>query len=585
MADLLKDTSRERVLVLHGQSGAGKSELGFEFARMRQSRYPGGTFLIRAGSAGIAIDLAGVGKNILGLQFPADLKLEEQGLETFHKLGSAPTLLVYDNVMSDDEMRDWLPPAGMPCHVIVTTVVDRWHPNWPIMHVHPLPDKETLDLVETIGGPEILQKYGQKVVEHCQGLPIQIVPLAETLTLACKRGLDESVEFTLSKEGTASFAGVYNLLDQDQKLLLHAAAHLNPQRILRDHLFRHLLEPEVMKDREQIIAALNACMDLTLLQGSDELRMHQLMADFVLGIPSEKKLVTKFWKVRKAQAEHLVELARRFRDAPADTNLAAQLTASPISIEAWLDIHEFFSGEQAHPIGHALSELGQWGDALPWYVRAVKAREAGDKKGRVDHDKLAASVHGVGHCYSKLGKFQQALPWFERAVEVQQKSAAYGNVDHNDLANSLNSAGMCFGNSGRFEEALPWHAQAVVEAEKGDKHGTVNYAHLGIYAYCVGFCYSSLGKYEEALTWYERAVKEKEIGDIHGKVDHESLGTSLNQLGSCYWKLRKYEEALPWFERAVAEVERGDIHGRVDDERLQVSRDAVKACLKKLGRL
>jgi nucleoside phosphorylase len=70
MLTKLADTSREKVLVLHGQSGAGKSELGMEFARTQQSRYPGGTFLIRAGSGGVAIDLAGIGKNILGPNSP-----------------------------------------------------------------------------------------------------------------------------------------------------------------------------------------------------------------------------------------------------------------------------------------------------------------------------------------------------------------------------------------------------------------------------------------------------------------------------------------------------------------------------------
>ncbi len=621
MLDKLGDTSREMVLVLHGQSGAGKSELGFEFARIQQARYPGGTFLIRAGSVGAAVDLAGVGKNILGLQFAPDLRLEDQCQKTLHALGSAATLLVYDNVIEPDEIRDLLPHAGRPCHVIVTTVVDRWPPNWPIIHVHPLPDEKAFDLVKAIGGAAITEKYGQRLVEFSKGLPIQICPMAEILKREHDRGLDESVEFSLSNDAMASFKGVYDRLNADQRLLLHAAARLNPQRIRRDELFRSLSEPEVMNDHE-LIRALDACMDLTLLQGGHELRMHQLRADFLLGVPLPNDQVETFRKVRQTQAEHFVEVAREFINGPGDPNLAGKLTAFSLSIEAWSGI-EYFSGDQDHWIGCALYELGRWADGLPWFERAVQAAEKGDTHGRVDHQTLGASFHQVGMCHSKLGNFREALPWFERAIETAEKGDSNGMVDHQFLGTSVGAVGTSYLHLGKFEDALPWLQRSVEAAKRGDINGRVDYESLGRSLCHVGMCYFDLGKFEDAIPWFELAVeatkrgniyggvdheslgaslhevgmcywrlgrsedaklrfdqaaKVKEKGDIHGRVNHESLGRSLHQVGMCYFDLGKFKEALPWFERAVQAKEKGDVHGRVDQQSIGASHHPMGLC-------
>ncbi len=125
MLDLLGKPSKENVIVLHGPPGVGKSELALEFARRQLDKYPGGTFFIGAGAA-VAIELAGIGRSFLDLDFPADLSLEEQFLQTLGALAVAPSLLIFDDVRSVDEAERFVPPAGTPCHVIVTTVLDRW---------------------------------------------------------------------------------------------------------------------------------------------------------------------------------------------------------------------------------------------------------------------------------------------------------------------------------------------------------------------------------------------------------------------------------------------------------------------------
>jgi tetratricopeptide (TPR) repeat protein len=62
--------------------------------------------------------------------------------------------------------------------------------------------------------------------------------------------------------------------------------------------------------------------------------------------------------------------------------------------------------------------------ALPWYERAVAAKEQGDVHGRVDAESLGASLHQVGDCCAKLGKLDEAARWRERAAAVRGADVA-----------------------------------------------------------------------------------------------------------------------------------------------------------------
>ena len=53
----------------------------------------------------------------------------------------------------------------------------------------------------------------------------------------------------------------------------------------------------------------------------------------------------------------------------------------------------------------------------------------GDVHGGVDSEHLGKSLHLVGYCYSSLGQFAEALPWFERAVAAKEKGDVHGRLD------------------------------------------------------------------------------------------------------------------------------------------------------------
>ena len=72
-------------------------------------------------------------------------------------------------------------------------------------------------------------------------------------------------------------------------------------------------------------------------------------------------------------------------------------------------------------VGDCYSSQGQFAEALPWFERAVAAKEKGDVHGRVDAASLGVSLHGVGDCHSSLGQLAEALPWLERVASLQEK--------------------------------------------------------------------------------------------------------------------------------------------------------------------
>jgi tetratricopeptide (TPR) repeat protein len=578
---VLSKPEKESVLVLHGHSGAGKSELAKEFARRNASRYPGGTFLLDATAGALDVDFARIGKTLLGLNSLSDLSVPEQGQQTFYSLGSVPTLLIYDNVGSVDGVNAWLQSAGMACHVLMTSTIDTWD-GWQAHEVKPLRHEESLELIKALGGSEVAEKYGEQLASLAGGLPIQICPAAITLAHEQRRGRLDSARISLVPEADESFRLVYDRLEDPVRLLLHSAVLFN-QRIPRGELSTQLQKALGWSETD-FEKRLDACFDLHLLEGASELKMHQLFVRFLQATPLAEAQAELLKKVRTVQAERFIELAKEVHDYPNRTDLASTLIAFPLAPTAWDEFGASIAFGDGEWIGGALSGIGRFDEARPWFERAVAAKEKGDTEGRVDHNSLSSSLHLVGWCLLEAGKYGEARSWYERALTEAEKDEKQGSVDHSRISASLHEIGRCISATGNHAEACPWFERAVAEEEKGAAEGRINPNNLGKSLTYVGYCLLKLGRHDEARSWHKRAVEAKAKGNRLGCVDHESLGNSQHWVGYCLAETGNYAEALPWYERSVAAKEKGDVHGRVNYESLGISLHQVGVCLSEIGK-
>jgi tetratricopeptide (TPR) repeat protein len=406
--DQLGDPSQDCQLVLHGEPGVGKSELAREFARRHKDRYPGGRFLLDARYP--AVDLAKMGAGILRLSFPSDLSIQEQGERTLFSLGDEPVLLIYDNVTSVEALLPWLPPAGTTCHVLITTFIGYWEPGWARLEVGRLSNASSLMLIEAVAGEEVSRRFGEKLAAQAGGLPIQICPAAAALAYEERHGRIASAELTLTREAVESYRGAYELLDERSRLLLHAAAFLNYQRLERDELLSPLQEV-FRESKREIDKLLDTCLDRHLLEADTEgteLRMHQLLAHFLHGVATESETLKQ---IRLAQNNRFLKLAEDVAVNPARANLAAKLMMFPLIVEEWTDAGIVLSRHDCMSTGQALSEIGQHAEAQPWFERAVEETQKGDVHGRVHHGSLGSCLHAVGFCLSEMGQYA-ALPHF-----------------------------------------------------------------------------------------------------------------------------------------------------------------------------
>ena len=345
-------------------------------------------------------------------------------------------------------------------------------------------------------------------------------------------------------------------LEQPARLLLHAAAILNPQPDMSAELSQHLREGTGWSAAD-FERALDTCLDLNLLDGATRSgACFELFAAFLRETTPPEEDRAALAKAREAQWGCFVELAEAVEENPADTQKAAALIGYPLWPELWVGLGVSCPSKSKFDRS-ALYEIGRFEEARPWCERAVVEAEKGDVHGRIDHASLGSSLHEVGYCLSRTGQYAEARVWYERAVAEQEKGDVDGRVDHASVGRSLHHVGYGLASTGQYAEAGQWFERAVVEKEEGNVEGRIDHQSVGRSLHHVGECLARTGQYAEARPWFERAVAEKEKGDVEGRIDHRSLGRSLHQVGYCLWSTGRHPEARLWFERAVRRRRKG----------------------------
>jgi len=562
------------IVVVHGAPGLGKSRLAKEYAHQHAEVYPGGMFFIPFDQPP-PIELAKLLRDTDRPAYP-DESVEDQCRRALHALGNTGrALVIYDAVADEPTLRDWLPSEGLDWHLIATSTSARWASTWSILELEPLQSDAARELTASILGDETAaNRLAEAIATNAAGITIELCASAAAARERLRRGRTvEGVSAELAKETTSSFKSAWTLLSPEAQLVLQVASTFVTLRVPASLIVTAL--QGIGWDARRVEDAIDNARDRKLAGGdNDNLDVHQLVARFVRAQASFDV------SVRRALFDGLLSTARAFSEHPGDLDRRALMLTHSLGVDEWAAL--VTNASEWDVVGDAITELGQFAKALPWFERAVAAKAKGDVHGRVNSESLGTSLRQVGVCYSRQGQFAEALPWFERAVAAKEEGGVHDRVDSANLGTTLHEVGDCYSHQGKFVEALPWFERAVAAKEKGDMHGRVDSASLGTSLHQAGFCYERQGKFAEALPWFERAVVAKEKGDVHVRVDPASLGKSLHQVGYCYSRQGKFVEALPWFDLAIVAKEQGDVHSRVDAASLGTTLHQVGYCYERL---
>jgi tetratricopeptide (TPR) repeat protein len=568
-------------LVVHGESGVGKSELLREYARRQEARYPAGRYWIDC-RLNLAQELASLGRQCLQMAW-LDGPLEEQAIEVLQHLAKEPVLLLFDNASHEEQVEPFLPPAGQ-AHVLLSStsrdwgppLVEVWRPEG-LQRLHP---PTALAVLESVAGKAVAEQVGERVIAELGGLPVHLLPTARTLARKSRHGrLSEGELVQLSKEGIDSFSIAWQALEPAARLLLQTAGRwFNPNALVEAELVEALAES--FQGEAVVRNAVDACRDLYLLQGEGRLTMHQLLAQFVEAQPPQRLAGIGTEELAPAVAAALGKAAKRLEEAPADGEALAALQCHQLSWDFWRQLPDGPSADGCHHIGEALYVLGQFAEASRWFeaAAALIRREAD-----LDHLALGDNLHDIGHCAYEQGQWPAAAGWFEQAVAEKRQGDLHGRVDHDSLGVSLHALGRCAYEQGQWLAAAGWYEQAVAEARQGDLQGRVHHESLGVSLHEQGNCAYQQGERLAAAGWFEQAVAEKRQGDRHGLVDHRSLGMSLHSLGNCAYQQGDCQAAAGWYEQALAEIRQGDRHGLVDHRSLGMSLYSLGNCAAQQG--
>lgn len=577
------EPGNNRRLMVHGESGVGKSELLREYARRHTARYPGGRYWIDC-RLNLAHEITTIGREYLRMG-ELEGSLEHQAIVVLKQLAKEEVLLIYDNTSDEEQVRRFLPQSGQ-AHVLLSSTSKEWGPPlvevWREDGLRRLDPEESMDLLRAVAGEQVADQVGAQVIREIGGLPVHLLPTARALARQARLGrLSEAQLVHLSEDAVSSFSITWENLDPPARLLLQAAAYwFNPSYLFEAELIAVLAKN--FSGEDVVRNAIDTCRDLYLLQGKARLSMHQLLTQFVATQPPEMLEGISAEHLAKPVVAALLQATRRFVDLPGQWEAIACFQCYQLRWEFWRLHLNDLTETVCHGVGIALIQLGQYSEARNW----LRASEHLIKcNAQVDHAELGAILHAIGCCTSREGNFETAVALYKQAIAERRQGDLLGRVDCDGIGKSLKEIGGCFIDLGDLEASVTWLKQAYSEASQGDRNGRVDHHCLGAILHDMGLSLFRQSHYSEAGKKFEQAANEKSQGGLDGKVNHQSLGSSLHELGTCFFRQKDWNQAQLFYQKAVDEMRQGDEHGQLDSRWIGIALHQLGNCAFEKGEL
>lgn len=217
-------------------------------------------------------------------------------------------------------------------------------------------------------------------------------------------------------------------------------------------------------------------------------------------------------------------------------------------------------------LGLAMAELGQFEDALDYYVRAfAEAKTAGDDK------TLAICKGSEGNVHFELKKYIDAIDCYSQALKFSQEAG-----DDRRVGIWLGNIGTAYIQLNDLDKAFDFCRQAVESARhSNDKQSEA--AHLD----SVGDCFMVQGNVEKALEHYEQAlIISEDIDDRQGeRIYLSNVGKVYERSGQLQPAFECFEKAIDLFDAQRSSIKADDLKTSFANRGQDLYRDMVRVCL------
>ena len=572
--------SAQRMAVITGLDGVGKTQLAGEFVHRYGQYFAGGVFWVNmATPAAGPAEIAKCGLPVAPSGY-SSLTLAEQ-LRWVSALWHSPLprLLVFDNCEDEALLERWRPKRG-GCRLLVTSRRENWSraltPQvWPVGRLERsesvallrgyLP--ELSELAATLAGelaaeltteltaiaaelddwPLALQLAGCYLARYQD----QVSPAAYLAQLRDKawpehpalagRGVEPALsgpELNVARPFALSYDRLNSAEAGDQLALalLHRAAYFAPDLPIPRQLLLKTL-PHAQDDREAPLLAENALLILTELgwlktEAEGALSLHHLPAALVRQIAGDDE-------AQQAVEEALLRESEQLNQA----NYPALLLEWQTHLRTVTDRAQGREDERAATLSNALGRhleiMADYEAARSYFERALTIRQ---QVLGPEHPDTATSLNNLGDLLEATGDLAAARPYFEQALAIREKVLG---PEHIDTATSLNNLGDLLQTTDDLAAARPYFEQALAIRQQllGPEHPDIatSLSNLGYLRQAMGDLRAARPYFEQAL-----AIKEKVLGP-----EHPDTATSLNNLAHLLQLMGDLAAARPYFERAL----------------------------------
>src|SRR5688572_17251066 len=552
----------ERVQVVIGAGGIGKTQLAVEYAYKHRWDYEIVWWLSADDVAGLTLGYAQLGQQ-LGLKFSEDSSPDDVRHVVRRVLNQrGGWLLIFDGAITPQQVAGFLPPKPIAGNVIITSRNPNWSDVGGIVVLGPLKRGESIALLRKRTRRNDTNESASKLSQALGDLPIALNQAAAVIehshiSFAAYLASFEQLWAELLQHGIKldqqpdAVAMTWELsIRQVQATapsgmdLLNLCAYLAPQPIPRDFVARceHRVPPqlrETMRDPALLESAIGTLRAYSMMEGDE----HALTVHPMVAAAARQRLDREAARRWIDSAVHCVAGSFAFQSDDITTwsgtgRLLPHALAAAEFGEAE-DVALLEVAELLDSAGRYLYRIGQLVQAKDLLVRAMRIHE---RVSGVSHPKVAAVANDLGRVLTRLGEHAASQECFRRALAIDQ--AIYGMEDPH-TATIVNNYGMALHACGDREGARDLFEVAlkVYEAHYGAEHPKTASVLNNL-----GYVVHELGELEQARGYFERAL---EITQTSYGPGHPRVASILGNLGNIRRALRQGEQARQDLERAL----------------------------------